>query len=328
LEKQIDCIDHWKSLQPEPTIIHRNEFSKEVAYDLGYVSSCASKMSEAIDAVLSNRTLECSPFTPAELPSLFFEYATGNMHMPVKVDLDTGSGNLDQYRTVIDGITLLQKLERMEDVIPFVHVNAHVLPPSVLAEREARHQLHDDNDVKRQFKKAIGFTCDGDDPDYVFNMLALKAQGHIPCYEFMKLLTDDAELLESLSHSTNERLIPNPLPLGFGPLSYVIQRRICSQLSIVIGKGVYPRDNIHQQIKNSMEFELCQRQPKEHQRKGIQNFSSQVSRTDFGNISFNGLGDEAYDRLHNEEIYPTMAEVPKTKPTDEDADAMDIDRPS
>ncbi len=302
--------DQWKKLPRNAILVDEEDFKRENAKELGYVTPAHSQMVRAIDEVLSTRTLLKSVYDSDDnpVPDVCYEFITGQTHTPIQVNLKIPTGphphqfKMQNYRTMLHGTVLLQKLQRRSHVEPVFRENSHLLPPTFAEElrhhrEQQQHQQAQQNAVQASLadtKRALGFTNGVYDGDYVFSTMFLKAQCHLGCLPFLQLMGLSDEALSPFLENDATVPFPTPIPIGYGPLSYVLQKKICDVMDISIGQVNYPEDNIYTQLHSSMAVELHRLtppafRPRESQSQ-FKDFSTLIDEPISGKLAFGLAG--------------------------------------
>jgi hypothetical protein len=260
-KKSVLNPDDWKNMSQLPASFDESRFTRANAEGLGYVRTNDSPMARAIEKVLSNRTLNLSPADPHNggWPAKCYEFITGYMPNPVQLRVQVPETEKThkphEYRRGIDGVMMIQRLERNPARAAIFRENAHILTPTAaeaLRLRTAQKKVDGFTKWQAASRQQIAFTSDKYDSDYVTQQSALKKLGQVIPNCFLRILGYSEEEITSFADVNQSQRLPTVIPLGFGPLSYMMQRAICRKLSIPVGTVVYPRDNIYEQLQRSM----------------------------------------------------------------------------
>ena len=260
--------EQWVNMHQKPISVDENTFSMADADRIGRVTLESSPMARAIERVLSNKTTNKSPFDENGLPEQCYDFITAMAPLPVKlvVQVPTGRGQpprIDEFRRGLDGIFMVQHLPRNEARDSIRRENAHV-PTSTMAERlRLRRELYkkrqragvsdEEEEVDAEpldVKRALMYTTSEYDGGYVLQTFCAKKHGLMLPLCFLRLFNYSEEEIDNFAKGIER--VPETIPLGFGPLTYLLQRKICADMGYPVGKAVYPRDNIHQQLADAM----------------------------------------------------------------------------
>jgi hypothetical protein len=338
----------WTEMHQKPIAVKENSFNLANAEQIGYVALGDSPMARALDHVLSNKTTLKSPFDPVRgLPPQCFDYMTGYTPLPVKlsVQVPTGHGRppkTEEFRRGLDGIFMVQRLRRNEARDPIRRENAHA-PTRTMAERmRLRRELlkkqlllggkaddHNDDGVddvrldEVDTKHAILFTTSEYDGEFVLQKYCAKKYGAMTPLCYLRLFGYSEQEIEAFVDGAMR--VPETFPLGFGPLTYLLQRKICEEMGYPIGKAVYPRDNIHEQLTKAMFTHRFKQTPSTLHRsedlRRIVDFRDIADTTPLGQVSFGNADRES--PAEQERIRTFANAVSNSLPYHEDA--MNID---
>ncbi len=323
--KKISDTADWKNMQTDCIVVDEQTLQlPKDAHHLGYVSTDRSTMAAAIQKVLSNRTLLAYENEPRRgINEKCYEFITGQTQTPIQVKLniprEDDPTKFQQYRTMFNGTLLMQKLERDPHVNPIFRVNYHRPSTSMVEE----HSKFEDDSYRKSLidnQKKLGFSSETLDAEYVFSKLALRNIAHPGCLTFLELLRP-AEELAALLQQGSAVALPEPVPFGFGPLSYYLQKEVCKKLNIAIGKDVFPDQNIFDQLRGSMDTQVLLRSPADRQKMDKTKFldvGTLLQKPFSGGVAFEGITPKAEPRFlpsfYGDDDAPTL-------------DAMDIDEP-
>jgi hypothetical protein len=294
----------WNDMHQRPVTFRESAFSRADATKLSFQPSESSPMARAIETVLSNKTLACFPDEPAGgLPDKCYEFVTGYSPTPaqlsVRVPQANGLVKDHEFRKGFDGVLLTQKLKRDLTRAPIFRENAHILTPTAaetLRLRKEQQQVDEFSEWQSQGRANVAFTSDRFDGDYVVQKSFLAKIGYVMPDCFMKLMGYSAEEIAETRDTTSTRRIPDAIPLGFGPITYAVQKKICNVMKIPVGTVSYPCDTIYEQLHRAMFVERYKRTPPNlrtaEDRKRVTDLETVADRTPVGKIFF-GNADNA-----------------------------------
>lgn len=339
----------WVEMHQRPFAIDENSFNLAQAAEIGRVPLESSAMARAIERVLSNRTTLLSPFDPDKgLPERCFDFITGFSPLPVKASVNVPQGRnqaprTEEFRRGLDGILQVLRLPRNPARDPIRRENAHALTSTRAETTRLRRELlarrqraaagghvadsdeDDDADLMNEdliAKRALIYTTSDYDGEYVLQKYILRRVAAATPPALLRLMGYSEEEIDSYSQGLER--FPEALPLGYGPLTYFVQRKICARMGYPVGKVVYPRDNIYKQLKDAMFTHRFKLTPaalrNDNDWSQVADFRTLANAVPLAQVSF-----DAADRESATDCGRIQAFVDTVMEDADDEDAMDID---
>jgi hypothetical protein len=328
----------WTNLQPKNHLIEEFTFDQDAADGIAYATRDSDKIIDAFHDVLGTMNLEVTEFG-TDLPDACYDYATAITHRPitlrVHVEPQPGATLVVHEKTMmLSGVTLLAHIPRNPQRTPFLRINSHQIPKAYEEVLKEREKVRGNTPFRRhqaEMRKSLGYTHGKYDGDYTMGSLILQDRAFPGVASFLRRLGMPEEALEPFSNPETNKPWPSPLPLAMGPISYLLQERICRDRGYHIGNCKSPADAIYQQIDSAMKMvEITHLAPgsmTDEQKLLITDFSDVLSTRSFtGRIDFGSHNDPHQNeqrRVHQDALQ-AFFDQETAAARSEAADAMDI----